>query len=1075
MNWKTVLVWAFLTVLSLSLISSNSILAQSISLPDGSLTNNKYCTWFGGYWDGEWTSSTIDAQNDTVVISGVISGISLHDAYLEVGFLTDRQYDFIMDNHPTEPEDWFNQGAYMLFYTWTSGGDWSWAQIQDYQEEGDMVSLTWATSYSLQVVFKPNLGGIGGTADLYVNGILVESDHVYGTPQTPGWWSGYDTSGEEDFSAAHLIVQLWANDSGKSVSYSALSAHPVSPPTQVWVDDDFNSSTPGWGYDHFDRIEDGVDSVAFGGTVNVAAGIYAPFTVDSKSVSVEGQSGAVVTGNQTVSTAYGDRTTIVFLKSSLGVNLTGIEVQGPPSGTPRYGVIVEDTRGNFTEGVISPNNVTEWSNGCAIGIWGNSIFHLTQDTVRSFGKGGIFYYGANVSGHITDCVVEAPVLDDSLRLTNAVEADYGATVEVSNTEVFNSRNLHPDPEWASVGIMSYGYGVPTTLTVMNSYIHDNDYGVWVEDGSAAQAQISRNDIAGNIKYGAVNQEASFLNAPANWWGDYWGPATGAEFASEDVSALPSTPEESVDMRFGRKAELVASGSKNFGTGDAITENVAYSPWLGYAVGTTPMTYLVDTTGAIQEGIDSASEADSVRVLPGTYVENIVIDRGLALLGEGRDSVLVYTDSSHVGPPSGPSFQGSQMVVVQADNVLIDGFTCDGDNPTLTPVGTLDARNGIISNHTLGDWDNLKVRNCSVNNVYLRAIYPSAQGSVSGIEITGNTVHNAAGVSMQSAGIMLWGASGTITNNRIGVASYGIFLQHASDGDVSFNSADSCELGIGVNGNDQPTYLVSNKITDSNQGIQTIAINAEVGTSNDTVLGCRYGMVMYGLGSGFNTVDGNLFDGRGLPQALGFYISNYTDWGAGDVRGNLTNNQIVNNWVGIVLNESAADTTEDVLVTIGSDSALYNLIYDNDSSELYLEYCNDDIDATYNYWGASTILQIEQEIFHQPDVPSLGLVSFSQAYLLGDVNLDRVIDLADVVYLINYLYRNGPEPSISILGDANRDDVIEIGDVVLLINYLYRGGPPPLTGPVASGEFRVAKSVAGTTEIARPVYLQEVVK
>ncbi len=811
-----------------------------------------------------------------------------------------------------------------------------------------------------------------------------------------------------------------------------------------WLGATVGTSPMTWGTD--DSIQDAIDVASAGDVINVAAGTYPPFTVDSKSVSVEGQSGAVVTGNQTVSTAYGDRTTIVFLKSSFGVNLTGIEVQGPPSGTPRYGVIVEDTRGTFTEGVISPNNVTEWSNGCAIGIWGNSIFHLTQDTVRSFGKAGIFYYGASASGQITDCVVEAPVLDDSLRLTNAVEADYGATVEVSNTEVFNSRNLHPDPEWASVGIMSYGYGVPTTLTVTNSHIHDNDYGVWVEDGSAAQAQINRNDIAGNVKYGVVNQETSFLNASANWWGDYWGPATGGKFSSENVSALPSIPEENVDMRFGRKAELVASGGKNFGAGGTITENVAYSPWLGYAVNTTPMTYLVDTTGAIQEGIDFASEADSVRVLPGTYVENIVIDKPLALLGAGRDSVLVYTDSSNVGPPSGPSFQGSQMVVVQADNVLVDGFTFDGDNPILTPVGTLDARNGIISNHTLGDWDNLKVRNCSVNNVYLRAIYPSAQGSVSGIEITDNTVYNAAGVSMQSAGIMLWGASGTITNNRIGVASYGIFLQNGSDGEVSFNSVDSCELGIGVNGNDQPTNLVSNKITDSNQGIQTIAINAEVNISHDTVLGCRYGMVMYGLGSGFNTVDGNLFDGQGLPQALGFYISNYTDWGAGDVRGNLTNNQIVNNWLGIVLNESAVDTTEDVLVTIGGDSSLYNLIYDNDSSELYLEYCNDDIDATYNYWGTSTFPQIEQEIFHQSDVPSLGLVNFSQAYLLGDVNLDRVIDIGDIVYLINYLYKNGPAPYIQILGDVNRDEITDIGDVIFLINYLYRSGPPPVPAP-----------------------------
>ncbi len=64
---------------------------------------------------------------------------------------------------------------------------------------------------------------------------------------------------------------------------------------------------------------------------------------------------------------------------------------------------------------------------------------------------------------------------------------------------------------------------------------------------------------------------------------------------------------------------------------------------------------------------------------------------------------------------------------------------------------------------------------------------------------------------------------------------------------------------------------------------------------------------------------------------------------------------------------------------------------------------------------------------------------------GDVNNDGVIDLGDVVYLINYLYRSGPEPlPLWILGDVTCDYnfTIDIGDVVYLINYLYKNGPEP---------------------------------
>ena len=42
----------------------------------------------------------------------------------------------------------------------------------------------------------------------------------------------------------------------------------------VYVDDDFNSGTPGWGVDHFATIQNGVNAVDAGGTVSVAAGTY---------------------------------------------------------------------------------------------------------------------------------------------------------------------------------------------------------------------------------------------------------------------------------------------------------------------------------------------------------------------------------------------------------------------------------------------------------------------------------------------------------------------------------------------------------------------------------------------------------------------------------------------------------------------------------------------------------------------------------------------------------------------------------------------------------------------------------
>jgi M6 family metalloprotease-like protein len=62
---------------------------------------------------------------------------------------------------------------------------------------------------------------------------------------------------------------------------------------------------------------------------------------------------------------------------------------------------------------------------------------------------------------------------------------------------------------------------------------------------------------------------------------------------------------------------------------------------------------------------------------------------------------------------------------------------------------------------------------------------------------------------------------------------------------------------------------------------------------------------------------------------------------------------------------------------------------------------------------------------------------------GDVNADKEVAIADVVYLINYLFKSGPEPVPEpVIGDVNCDDNVEITDAVYLVNYLFKGGPPP---------------------------------
>jgi len=66
-----------------------------------------------------------------------------------------------------------------------------------------------------------------------------------------------------------------------------------------------------------------------------------------------------------------------------------------------------------------------------------------------------------------------------------------------------------------------------------------------------------------------------------------------------------------------------------------------------------------------------------------------------------------------------------------------------------------------------------------------------------------------------------------------------------------------------------------------------------------------------------------------------------------------------------------------------------------------------------------------------------------AFVCGDADGNANINILDVTYLINYLYKGGPPPDPEEAGDANGDGNINILDVTYLINYLYKGGPEPV--------------------------------
>jgi len=64
------------------------------------------------------------------------------------------------------------------------------------------------------------------------------------------------------------------------------------------------------------------------------------------------------------------------------------------------------------------------------------------------------------------------------------------------------------------------------------------------------------------------------------------------------------------------------------------------------------------------------------------------------------------------------------------------------------------------------------------------------------------------------------------------------------------------------------------------------------------------------------------------------------------------------------------------------------------------------------------------------------------YNCGDANRSKSVDIADAVFLINYIFAGGAPPNPMESGDPSCNNQVDIVDAVFLINYIFIGGPPP---------------------------------
>ncbi len=61
---------------------------------------------------------------------------------------------------------------------------------------------------------------------------------------------------------------------------------------------------------------------------------------------------------------------------------------------------------------------------------------------------------------------------------------------------------------------------------------------------------------------------------------------------------------------------------------------------------------------------------------------------------------------------------------------------------------------------------------------------------------------------------------------------------------------------------------------------------------------------------------------------------------------------------------------------------------------------------------------------------------------GDINCDNNVNVLDIIYFIDYKFKEGPPPQYPANGDMNHDRDLNVLDIIYLIQYKFSQGPGP---------------------------------
>jgi nitrous oxidase accessory protein NosD len=769
------------------------------------------------------------------------------------------------------------------------------------------------------------------------------------------------------------------------------------------------------------------DANTSGDTIEAAAGTYDEQVVINKNLTLQGVGDTtIIKPSQTTANAFtlfnrksggpANSAGIIVTNTTETVNVQSLKIDGslvtsiPAGGDGFFGILYRGTPGLIDSVTVTGIGIAN-GNGMYLSGYGSPVaVTASNSTISGYLKNGITANNPGITATISGNTITGvgPSAGDA---QNGIQIGWGATGRINGntisgnvwTGTYGGTNDPVSDVEAdgATGILLYLSG--TGVVIDHNILTANQFGIW----SVAAPDVNIHD---NTITGLAHTGNAFPTGVAIWSADMWtidlGGTEQATVATITNNAF-STNDYSILVR-----DYTAGGAVPTATETGNIFDKAVTVTHGGVL--QPNVY-----SKIPDGVAAAVTGDTVNVAPGTYVGDPVIDKAITLLGPNagidpntgtRVAEAVILPEVSVPDPSiceTTVFLGNGTSPVAVNNVTIDGFTLDGDNPALTShvmINGADVDACVLIAGWYGTYSNITIRNNILKHATYAGIdisnYPAWSTATAGNVITHNRFEDIGTIEYgYGMGVIVhYNTYVDITYNvmtrvRLGIQTENMTAASPSaPNSIAYNTIGAWRLGIFQNtrsGTATAYTLANNTITaEGHPGVTDkwngILLSVHQGTANTIVSNNNItipgtlsysnysaGYNVWSTSTGLMTINGGTITGG----SYGIFVNNYEGYSdtslntlinidgvtilGSNVAGVYVKDNPFNTYGATVyanIQNSTIDTNGTAILVEGADAtakANKNLLSSNPTAGITNFNTAFTMDGTYNYWGAAS--------------------------------------------------------------------------------------------------------------------------